>query len=728
MFKSVYNGNMTKQKYAVAYFLCFALVLVNILSAISGLFTISSNNMQVDAADLWSTYTQTATKDNDGYCIINSPEKFSWFFYKSKGTKAKLICDIDMSAHTWDSPIISRDLEMNGSGCIVSGLKLSLGHAYEESITFKKGKLLTITVTNFVVCSGLISYSEEGNINFSNLILQIDSIGLLPPLKNTTEVNYYVRKFGGFVGYKKAGNLNISNCSVYGDFKIKTAGKKENGTFGYTMGTFVGSANNIVAKNCFSYASMNLQRLAYKLTIGTFDGTSYVGGIIGSVDTSCNFELCGNYGDITADTTNLGGLIGYAVGLNMNNARCFNSGNITNSYNNSTAKAGGLIGYVKSVKNSTISYVYNTANVSSKGVAGGIVGDSGTNLSFSNVYNSGDVVATKNISGSSNKTGSQSLNVSGQSRFLLKEQDRDNNYKIHVEDYTTDYIYTDARDISIIGDDSKINTKSKVYSIKPSCYAETSNIGLVDYKLNFDVGIHNQDDELVSSATASTEYFSQLQSIENTVLAWYDEKYYEGADTMYDKVYYTDAICDSSLPEIDNEQTVYNDIEREYEKIYLKIYLLEANAYYLYSILEEKQYKDNGLPKYKDVVSYLNKNITIYDIYLVGARIYLCHFNEKYSPDEDDYFIYIFPLFECKTNWWVIDHGISHLYLPAVQGAYHRADFNLVQTKPYNINSNSSYQTIDQIKSASFSGQYFATNSQINDGLPVFKEMYWELG
>ena len=733
MFKSAYNGNITKQKYAVTYFLCFAIVLVNILSAISGIFVNNSNNAQIDAADLWSTYTQTATKDNDGYCIINSPEKFSWFFYKSTESKAKIICDIDMSAHTWDSPKVSRNIELNGLGHIVYGLSFVANSEIKVEDTFLDKSSKSYSFHH--IYSGLIGLSSSGNITFNNLSLHLEKgLDLLP----NASYKFY-RNFGGFVGYKSNGNLNINNCSVFGDFQ-----NKSDNTYGCNLGAFVGYSKNLVANNCFSYVKINLSNKSITESIVTPSGKplntmlwcdSFVGGIVGSVSSSCTFKLCGNYGDIISNATYLGGIAGKTVGLNLNNARCFNSGNISIKPLSSKA-IGGLIGYSENANNKTISSVYNTGticdvdgNIIMIGINNGtIMGYSEDEITINNLYTISDFeTKTSPISTVKNLTAKELCpekywpKSSIESNFWVTK-DGSYKYDFCFSGSTTDtsgysnisqlYCQLDisTQSINTKGPDI-LGNKSNLIIGKNVFYYTKKFLGVQSISgFTIDVKIREKTKttdkvlgEVKQFISSNSLQINQEKQINNV----YDKYLHQDGSWCLDFVKYWGNVARSFDGYTPNSKfkSIYAYLGREYEMFkYMHEYLGGDTL----SSRFGKAYTWDGGKNKSELSSLISeirplnfcgvslKRVSQYDIEIVPLLKYTYNTTAKNLYN--------------KTNGDMV-------YIPVEQIGKYIFNFDSVDSNM--ITSTKSNLTFDESSG-------FARSDSINDGLPVFKEMYWE--
>ncbi|MCR4921982.1 MAG: discoidin domain-containing protein [Bacteroidaceae bacterium] len=210
----------------------------------------------------------------------------------------------------------------------------------------------------------------------------------------------------GFVGYGKVNNIQIDNSKNYG----KINGK-------YHVGGFVGRTEKIGDATLYIYDCTN---------VGAVDGTgTSVAGFGGRTDTQNSFDLCKNEGNISgagcvggivgnsgayifnssnigtiygkADSGELkiGGLVGNA-GATVEIHNSFNTGFVAGDRGIITEKtkgqAGGLIGVIS--QGFWITDSYNTGNVLGHGNnCGGIVGwlSSGKEFTITNCWNTGDV-------------------------------------------------------------------------------------------------------------------------------------------------------------------------------------------------------------------------------------------------------------------------------------------------------------------------------------------------
>ena len=176
------------------------------------------------------------------------------------------------------------------------------------------------TITNLYINAsqnnvGLFGCTSEGTIK--NLTFEY---------ANVTNTGVFT---GILVGYPDASNLR--NIKISNTCQIK--GGKETGGI---AGDFNGNAYN-----CVNYA--------------TVQGNNRVGGLFGycSVENS-SITTCANYGNVTATSTDAGGLVGYFISGTIQD--CANYGDVKG-----TERVAGMAGYVSKGK---IQNVFNYGNIS----------------------------------------------------------------------------------------------------------------------------------------------------------------------------------------------------------------------------------------------------------------------------------------------------------------------------------------------------------------------------
>lgn len=176
------------------------------------------------------------------------------------------------------------------------------------------------TITNLYINAsqnnvGLFGYTSEGTIK--NLTFEY---------ANVTNTGVFT---GILVGYPDASNLR--NIKISNTCQIK--GGKETGGI---AGDFNGNAYN-----CVNYA--------------TVQGNNRVGGLFGYYSVENSFiTTCANYGNVTATSTDAGGLVGYFISGTIQD--CANYGDVKG-----TERVAGMAGYVSKGK---IQNVFNYGNIS----------------------------------------------------------------------------------------------------------------------------------------------------------------------------------------------------------------------------------------------------------------------------------------------------------------------------------------------------------------------------
>ena len=283
------------------------------------------------------------------------------------------------------------------------------------------GKIEGIGYTHYI--GGMIGYSNctTNNVTDSNNYVDFSS--------ETDQIG----SAGGIIGYLEAGNTNLTRTTNSGNFNAAHL-YQQGGLIGYATGV-----DTIILTDCNNK--------------GNFHSTSYanhVGGLVGSfygnslqiVGTDIHNIQSYNSGNMICDdqkNSNFGGLVGNNSNGRITIRNTFNSGefsmggynggfignttglfDITNCFNTGDANlnakvnnVGGFIGsinveWANPIPESTISYSYNTGNITStfafqntNSSFGGFIGagDSDTHITISNSYNRGNITTHNNGSG-----------------------------------------------------------------------------------------------------------------------------------------------------------------------------------------------------------------------------------------------------------------------------------------------------------------------------------------
>ena len=267
-------------------------------------------------------WAQTQPSKGDGEVgnpyIITKAEELAWFrdqvnrgnnFICAKISDDVEVIDMSTVCHAEDKSqnLIEKSWEPIGK----------YDYGYQYGGTFDgNGK----TITNLYINAsqnnvGLFGCTSEGTIK--NLTFEY---------ANVTNTGVFT---GILVGYPDASNLR--NIKISNTCQIK--GGKETGGI---AGDFNGNAYN-----CVNYA--------------TVQGNNRVGGLFGycSVENS-SITTCANYGNVTATSTDAGGLVGYFISGTIQD--CANYGDVKG-----TERVAGMAGYVSKGK---IQNVFNYGNIS----------------------------------------------------------------------------------------------------------------------------------------------------------------------------------------------------------------------------------------------------------------------------------------------------------------------------------------------------------------------------
>ena len=267
-------------------------------------------------------WAQTPPSKGDGEVdnpyIITKAEELEWFrdqvnrgnsFICAKISDDVEVIDMSTVCHAEDKSqnLIEKSWEPIG--------KYDFGYQYGGTFD-GNGK----TITNLYINAsqnnvGLFGCTSEGTIK--NLTFEY---------ANVTNTGVFT---GILVGYPDASNLR--NIKISNTCQIK--GGKETGGI---AGDFDGNAYN-----CVNYA--------------TVQGNNRVGGLFGfcSVENS-SITTCANYGNVTATSTDAGGLVGYFISGTIQD--CDNYGDVKG-----TERVAGMAGYVRKGK---IQNVFNYGNIS----------------------------------------------------------------------------------------------------------------------------------------------------------------------------------------------------------------------------------------------------------------------------------------------------------------------------------------------------------------------------
>ena len=272
-------------------------------------------------------WAQTPPSKGDGEVgnpyIITKAEELAWFrdqvnsgnnFICAKISDDVEVIDMSTVCHAEDKSQNLKELSWKPIG------KNDYGYLYWGTFD-GNGK----TITNLYINAsqnnvGLFGYTSEGTIK--NLTFEY---------ANVTNTGVFTGILVGYAdGYGNASNLR--NIKISNTCQIK--GGKE-------TGGIAGDLSYANAYNCVNYA--------------TVQGNNRVGGLFGycSVENS-SITTCANYGNVTATSTDAGGLVGYFISGTIQD--CANYGDVKG-----TERVAGMAGYVSKGK---IQNVFNYGNIS----------------------------------------------------------------------------------------------------------------------------------------------------------------------------------------------------------------------------------------------------------------------------------------------------------------------------------------------------------------------------
>ena len=272
-------------------------------------------------------WAQTPPSKGDGEVgnpyIITKAEELAWFrdqvnsgnnFICAKISDDVEVIDMSTVCHAEDKSQNLKELSWKPIG------KNDYGYQYWGTFD-GNGK----TITNLYINAsqnnvGLFGYTSEGTIK--NLTFEY---------ANVTNTGVFTGILVGYAnGYGNASNLR--NIKISNTCQIK--GGKE-------TGGIAGDLSYANAYNCVNYA--------------TVQGNNRVGGLFGycSVENS-SITTCANYGNVTATSTDAGGLVGYFISGTIQD--CANYGDVKG-----TERVAGMAGYVSKGK---IQNVFNYGNIS----------------------------------------------------------------------------------------------------------------------------------------------------------------------------------------------------------------------------------------------------------------------------------------------------------------------------------------------------------------------------
>ena len=265
-------------------------------------------------------WAQTQPSKGDGKkdspYIITKAEELAWFRDQVNGGNKKICAKIADNVEVIDLKNFCHAADASKKIDEQSWVPIGNSNKPYQGTFDGNGKTITnLYINASQVNMGLFGYTYGGTIK--NLTFEY---------ANVTNTNNYAGVLVGkaFVG-STLQNIKISNtCQIKG-------GKYTGGIAGYLDGN---------AYNCVNCA--------------TVQGIQYIGGLCGYSSTGNSMTACANYGNVTASSSGVGGLVGYFSGGTIQD--CANYGDVKG-----TEYVAGMAG---SVKNGKIQNVFSYGNIS----------------------------------------------------------------------------------------------------------------------------------------------------------------------------------------------------------------------------------------------------------------------------------------------------------------------------------------------------------------------------
>ena len=265
-------------------------------------------------------WAQTQPSKGDGKVgnpyIITKAEELAWFRDQVNGGNKKICAKIADNVEVIDLKDFCHAADASKKIDEQSWMPIGNSDKLYQGTFDGNGKTITnLYINASQVNMGLFGYTYGGTIK--NLTFEY---------ANVTNTNNYA---GVLVG-KASGGSTLQNIKISNTCQIK-GGQYTGGIAGYLDGN---------AYNCVNCA--------------TVQGIQYIGGLCGYSRTGNSMTACANYGNVTASSLRVGGLVGYFSGGTIQD--CANYGDVKG-----TDHVAGMAGYVK---NGKIQNVFSYGNIS----------------------------------------------------------------------------------------------------------------------------------------------------------------------------------------------------------------------------------------------------------------------------------------------------------------------------------------------------------------------------
>lgn len=278
-------------------------------------------------------WAQTQPSKGDGKVgnpyIITKAEELEWFRNEVNNGQYSICAKIADNVEVIDMSTVCHAADASKNLGELSWVPIGVGNAYTGTFDGSGKTISNLYIKTENQQAGLFGYTYQStikNLTFENA--------------NVTNTELYTGILVGDAGYQTTlQNIKISTnkCQVIGgkDYTGGIAGKLD------------GNANN-----CVNYA--------------TVQGIEDVGGLFGYYDRAGNsMTACANYGNVTATSKTVGGLVGYYSSGTIQD--CANYGNIEGTYN-----VGGMAGYVSKGKMQNV-FCYGNVSATNNTIRGGMV-------------------------------------------------------------------------------------------------------------------------------------------------------------------------------------------------------------------------------------------------------------------------------------------------------------------------------------------------------------------
>ena len=619
----------------------------------------------ITSAQPW-TVPQTAPtglRSNGSTYYVSTPQEFLYTMNTTSAKKIVLINNIDLSGKDLVPFQRTSKLEIDGNGYSILGVSIS-----------------TPKYTNL----GYVSGSFAGVIGVLSSTLVVDSVNLYieMPIQSLQSTCYS----GGFVGYaSSASSIEFTNCTVNGSIVINKNVSQYNGGFiGYSVGS-------VTFNSCINYVD-----------ISSNESDGYCGGLIGYGSGNISISLCGNFGELDTLADGVGGLVGY-YSSSKNITKCFNSANIYTI----SGSIGGLIGI--SNKGYSIDSCYNTGDIEGtrSSYLGAICGNiSNSSVSVLNSYSIGTLVSNE-----FNNTVSKTMDLS--SNFYIQFSDviyGISTYNNVDESFPVTDTFNGGG-----GDGTSVNGQTVTINSTSTSY-------VAGYDQIFDFA--GGGNESINNSFMFANYSSISQNISIPInLQINGENHNLGSIKINNGAISKQTGVNSVRNKLKEESILGYGIETNYIDISDDIFLA-PNAIKVYEILRHHGFtrliytdKEQGNTENLDAIWIRDKFGNS------GANSIACIYFYGLKTEVIGNCVYVAPAFmyfESKT---------SNYAAPFYGRTYYSED-NYVKVLDLNDCKINAYDKIEYVSSKANIktknlGSNFVTESSINDGYPILKDLYW---